>query len=65
MFEFVIFKNATEEELSEFREYIGNLLCNDWKFIKSIWWKNVFRIKLPIVIKCAITLFLLKNRDFV
>lgn len=64
MFEFVILKNATEEELSEFREYIGNLLCNDWKFIKSIWWKNVFRIKLPIVIKCAITLFLLKNRDF-
>ncbi len=60
MFKYVIYFRADRKEKKKFREYVNNLLRDDFCRMKSAWKKLGWKIDLPLTHKLAVSLFLIQ-----
>ena len=61
MFEFVIYRKADKKEKDFFHSYIFRLMHDDWEYAVSVWKRHILRINIPLTIKGAISLFIIKH----
>jgi len=59
-FDLVIYRKASQVEKNRFRQYVKNVIGEDYNIMVEVWKKSRMKVKFPILHKIAIQLFVWK-----